>query len=465
MDQKLSPATFSYKQMEFLCQELQKQIIGYRISNCLANDISTFILVLQKDHDEKRLLLCFEKPFIRFHLVKSKKAMSDYKHPLHDQLKDFILDEISLINQDRLLRLHFKNSNHTKILIGEFFPKHPNCYLTNEKGEIFFSVFPVSNVVHVPRLSDHLHSSDNKILLSNREMENYYSTLEKKYSFQKEKNSLHSDLQKQLKLISKRIAKIKQDLEQCNKWESIQHEGELLKANFPLLKKGLKEVKVWDWILENEIAVELDPLKSPQNQVADRFRKSKKLHQGIPYLEDQINKNDKIAFSLQQALDKLTTIISLDELEIFKDTWKKKPQPISSSKQKQLTPTKPYHEYISSAGIKIWVGKNAKANETLTFSFANGSDWWLHTEGYPGSHIVIKTSKGAEPDPETLQDAIQLALYYSKAKQHGEAEVCITQRKYVSRFGKGQIGKVQISKHKTIFAKINPTRYQQIKER
>jgi len=64
-----------------------------------------------------------------------------------------------------------------------------------------------------------------------------------------------------------------------------------------------------------------------------------------------------------------------------------------------------------------------------------------------------------------LQDALQLALHYSKAKNRGEAEVCLTQRKFVSRLKKGKTGQVQISKHKIIFIRFDPKRHLHIKER
>lgn len=36
--------------------------------------------------------------------------------------------------------------------------------------------------------------------------------------------------------------------------------------------------------------------------------------------------------------------------------------------------------YISSDGYDMYVGKNNLQNEELTFSFANGNDWWFHAK-------------------------------------------------------------------------------------
>lgn len=96
---------------------------------------------------------------------------------------------------------------------------------------------------------------------------------------------------------------------------------------------------------------------------------------------------------------------------------------------------------------------------------ANGRDWWLHVRGCPGSHVIIRLDKNLEPDSETLKDALQLALYYSKARHQGEGEICFTQRKYVSRLGKNKTGLVQISKHQTAWIRLDPVRLQALKDR
>jgi hypothetical protein len=44
--------------------------------------------------------------------------------------------------------------------------------------------------------------------------------------------------------------------------------------------------------------------------------------------------------------------------------------------------------YTSLDGIQIKVGEDAKENDNLTFS-SYPSEWWLHVDGGPGSHVII----------------------------------------------------------------------------
>ena len=47
-------------------------------------------------------------------------------------------------------------------------------------------------------------------------------------------------------------------------------------------------------------------------------------------------------------------------------------------------------KFISTDGYTIFVGKNNKQNDTLTFKTATSNDLWLHAKNIPGSHVIIK---------------------------------------------------------------------------
>lgn len=276
-----------------------------------------------------------------------------------------------------------------------------------------------------------------------------------------QKKPLQALLNKQLKQLIKHEQTLRHEWEKCTHWEEVQHEGELLKAHFGFLKKGLSSIIVLDWITEKECTLALDSTMTPQESIALRFRRSKKMQRGLPLLEKQLVKAAAKRIAGEENLAALAAITSTEQLEAFNKQFAPS-KPSVSKKTERPAAARPYHEYESKAGIKIWVGKSARNNEILTFQLARGSDWWLHAHGYAGSHVVIRTGRDQEPDPETIQDALQLALFYSKAKDHGEAEVCVTQRKFVTRYGKNHVGKVQVSKHKLLFARFNSERFKEI---
>ena len=71
-------------------------------------------------------------------------------------------------------------------------------------------------------------------------------------------------------------------------------------------------------------------------------------------------------------------------------------------------------------------------NEELTFSFANGNDWWFHAKGAPGSHVIVKSGGDELPD-RTFEEAGRLAAYYSKNRGADKVEIDYIQKKHVKK--------------------------------
>jgi len=75
----------------------------------------------------------------------------------------------------------------------------------------------------------------------------------------------------------------------------------------------------------------------------------------------------------------------------------------------------PYRVHTLSDNTELWIGKDAKSNDSLTFEYSEIEEWWCHVDEYPGSHIIIKCTN------ETLTNNIMkyaaiIAVKYSKAK-------------------------------------------------
>ncbi len=111
------------------------------------------------------------------------------------------------------------------------------------------------------------------------------------------------------------------------------------------------------------------------------------------------------------------------------------------------------------------MGRNARENEELTFGLAKSDDLWLHAHGMPGSHVVVRLEKGADPPPETIRDAATLALLYSDLKKSGKGEVMYTKRKYVRKVKGQPPGTVTVTQEKSVFVTLDRTRLEALKER
>ncbi|MEM1368443.1 MAG: NFACT RNA binding domain-containing protein [Cyanobacteria bacterium P01_H01_bin.15] len=93
--------------------------------------------------------------------------------------------------------------------------------------------------------------------------------------------------------------------------------------------------------------------------------------------------------------------------------------------RKSAETSKPW-QYQSPNGIGIWIGRNNRQNEQLTFRLATSYDGWLHAQEIPGSHVLLRLEPGVVPEPEDLQFAADLAAFYSRARLSQQVPVVYT---------------------------------------
>lgn len=444
-----------------LLVELKDSLIGAVATQFQEIAPRRYLLHLEKEGVFFKLLFCFQEPHLRFHLWtgRDKAIASAFSQTIGSFLDSSILKEIVMINADRIVRWGFYKGKQRYDLVGEFFPKRPNLYLLNGANEILVSLNPVDTLVYQFPENRHFDTHlEADFSIKSSVIETRYEKLEKEALFQKQKQAVASFLHKQVSQAKKALKKGEEALNKCQSWKERQHEALLLQAHLHKVHKGLQEITVSDWEQEGkERTIALDPSKNPREEIEKRFKQSKKLKMGIAYNEKRVAEAQKEKAHWEVQSKRLNEADNPEALAPFLNLLTA--APVVDRERKVL----PYHEFTTQAGLKIWVGKNAQNNEKLTFSLARGSDWWFHASGYPGSHVVLKVGKNNEPDPESIQDAVQLAIAYSKAKDKGEAEVCMTQCKFLSRIGKGKTGKVQVSKHRTVHARFDPERMKRLK--
>lgn len=276
-------------------------------------------------------------------------------------------------------------------------------------------------------------------------------------------------LRKGIKKASRRVEALKSDFDKAIRYKDYARYGELLKANLGLMRKGQEQVTVVDYFdpAMPELTIPLDPAKSPQGNMDDYFKKHRK------YLAA----DKEIKPRLETAERELDTLRA-ERRAIEQGTWQP-PQPGAAPARRHAasprhqpsaishspsTRSGPFRRFTSADGLPIYVGKNARENEELTFKFAHSDDLWLHAHGTPGSHVVVRLEKGADPPHETIRDAATLALLYSDLKKSGKGEVIYTRRKWVRKIKGQPPGTVTVTQEKAIFVQLDRTRLDRLKE-
>jgi len=428
--------TLTYEDLKALTEEVRGKIIGKKLTRFELTKLRTYQLYFENIP----VLLSLHPSEVGFYLLSKPQAttLDPFSHFFQKKLRDLICEGIFLLNEDRLIEFRFENEIR---LIAALFPKKPNLYLVNRDGTIEASLFPVKDAQFNPPQKPSRQVIDTPSDLTS-------AVLEFKIAQQEAIERLQTALTKG----KQTLRTLEREKEACAKWKTLHRQGILLQSNLYLVQPGSSSTEVTDWDTGEKITIPLDPKKSPHANLKELLKRAKRQQSGLETTAQSIEKQKAKISHLEKQLE------LLNHAKVVEDLPKPPEKKVKTPPQKGL----PYDEFISEAGLPIWVGKGAAKNDLLTFRYAKGSDWWLHVQGYPGSHVVIRTPKNGSPDEESLQDALTLAIAHSKAKGEKYVEVLVTQRKFVSKLGK--TGQVQVSQHKIIHSHFDPNRYNRLRK-
>ena len=144
---------------------------------------------------------------------------------------------------------------------------------------------------------------------------------------------------------------------------------------------------------------------------------------------------------------------SLKNTKIFKSSHQKSMvNKKSTKKNKKENSYSPLHFEVD--GFDLYVGKNNKENDWLTFTFANKSDIWFHTKDVHGSHVILKCGD-VEVSDDTLVKCAKITAEHSKAKNSSNVPVDYCKVKFVRKPNGAKPGMVIFTNNKTIY--VNPS--------
>ncbi len=243
------------------------------------------------------------------------------------------------------------------------------------------------------------------------------------------------------------------EAEQAEQWR---HWGELLTANFHLLKSGLKEIEVLDYTQEGQplLKIELDPLLAPAANVQRIFKRYQKAKASQKHTARQLRRTRLERKYLEDVLVQIEmadieSILQEIEAELGAEGYiKQRGKRRNKDKIKAQEPAR----YLSRDGIPILVGRNNRQNDLLTFKLSSPRHLWLHARNLPGSHVIV-LAEGDIP-PSTLEEAACLAAHFSRGRNSNSVPVDYTERRHVRKPRGAKPGFVRYEQARTIF--VNP---------
>lgn len=269
-------------------------------------------------------------------------------------------------------------------------------------------------------------------------------------------NSKSSDMQKlvhiNLERCNKKIKILTDNLKDCKNKDTYRLKGELLTSNIYNIHKGDSKIKVQNYYSNTleYTTIKLDIHKTPSENIQSYFKKYNKLKKTEKAAEEQLKIAKEEIEYLNSVLINIKNSDSYDHIEeikreLMETGYIKFKKSTNKKKIKTFKPAK----FISSDGIEIYVGKNNLQNDYLTLKFADKRDLWFHTKNIAGSHVIVKNF-GEVPD-KTLEEAANLAAYYSKAGNSSKVAVDYTEVRNIHKPNGSKPGMVIYYSNKTIY--------------
>lgn len=392
-----------------------------------------------------KILSCEQINFDR--IIKMELAHSDEQYTMYIRLWSANSNVILCDKDDNILDTMFRRPQKNEITGGKFFLPEQKKDLQIES---ILEKFPIREF---PELKEFFsekkqhastQSSEISILRTNQDFEQipFNQKIDAWYAEHATSLSREALLEKAKKWYEAHHSRQNAALERLEQKRldfsasaEKKHFGDLILANAHSFGEANSQdfLECEDYETGEIARIKIDPKKSAQENAAEYYALYKKELSGTEALKTEIELAKKKIASLEKVYQEILAEKNPMRIEqLLRHS--------STPKQKQKK-SHPGLDYTVN-GWYILVGRDADENDELLRHHVRGNDMWLHTRDTPGGYVFIKCRAGKTIPLEILLDAGNLALYFSKARAAGKADLYYTEVKYLRRAKNGPKGLV-----------------------
>lgn len=271
----------------------------------------------------------------------------------------------------------------------------------------------------------------------------------------------HEQLQKLVSAetakLEKKLQALTKDLNNAQDAEAQRMLADTIMANIYQIKKGQTSADLINIYDGEPVTVSLSPILSPTENAQAYYKRYNKYKRAQVEVQLQMEAAKEMLQYLASLDSSLMTAVTKAEVEeirqemiasdLIKEIGKKK----KSLAQKSM----PLHIKLNDEA-DLYIGKNNKQNDYVTFTMGGPRDLWFHTKDIPGSHLILKTTL-PEYRQSDIDIAVQLAAYFSKARSGSNIPVDCVQRRYVKKPAGSKPGFVIFTNQKTYYTTPDET--------
>ena len=289
-------------------------------------------------------------------------------------------------------------------------------------------------------------------------LDSCYTLRDQKDAMRQKGQAVRKTVQNLCTRLTRKMAVQQKELEATYDRERLRQLGDILTANLHRIAKGQTAVSCEDFYDEDMETVEipLSPTLSPQQNAAKYYKDYARMKNAEKELTHQLTLGQTELSYLQSVLEELNRAGTDAELEEIRRELQEGGYLRADAGKKRIRQAKlPPMRFESTDGFPIYVGRNNRQNDELTFRLARKDDIWCHASKVHGSHVIISCG-GATPPDNTVTQAAQLAAYYAETGGGQNIPVDVTPVKQVKKLPGGKPGMVIYHTYRTVIANPYP---------
>lgn len=501
---EVSARMLSLKELRRASEIIDTEFRGHRVERWVQPDAQTLAFSVygrdaEEDEGRKRFLrLSCAHQLSRIsetgRLPKAPDRPPAFSSYLRAHLSRAVIQGARLVDDDRQLAIRLTAREGEFELLLCLMGNRSNMYILGSKGEVVSTLRSLPDTRPELKMGhrylspasqkpapgeDRFQDASSASFL--KAIETHYAPLGGEREQSDLAQRLGQVLKREVKNARRRFEKIEAELAEADFAGEYARQGELLKSVLGQITPGQTEIKVRDYETGDEVTIPLDPKKNAKGNLEATFKRYQKLlrrlakaggqvdeaRDWLTFVEAQIARMAELAAEGGDSLPALEKIAAHPQINRMlqrraaAQAGPSIPQDEKSKLPARLRDVPPKlipRRYLSADGLEIWVGRSDEGNDHLTTRLARGKDLFFHVEGAPGSHVILRTDGRDDPPSESLLDACELAVRYSKQKNAGSAQVHIVPIKNVTKPKGAKVGLVHVTGGKSVLLRREEAR-------
>jgi len=465
--------SLNWKEIDLILEELNLE--GTLIQKIRQPDFKSLLLDLYKPGNAFPLLINLNQGNVRLHRLTGnnpkKVVLQRFAQFLRSRISGGRIIGAAQINNDRIIKLIIKKNGEEETFIYiRLWGGASNIIVTDSSNAIldaFYrrprqneisggTYFPEETVTKKNKTTKIFEIREyNKGISFNEFIEKSYREIESNREIITLRSRVEGIINSREYQLESALSELNSRINNYENYEQYKEQAEIVKANIYKIKRGDTFLETENYFDNNNlIKIYLDSTLSPGENSEKLFIKYKKAKTGLKNIIEEINNLKKNLENLKKVKEELQKAVSPEkELLKLKEYLAGVPKQIQL-KEKEKIPGLQF----TSGNFTIFAGRTAAENDLLLRKYVRGNDYWLHARDYPGGYIFIKLIKGKSIPLETLLDAGNLAVFFSKAKNSGKADLYYTQVKHLRRAKDSKKGTVLPTNEKNLSISIDEKR-------